>query len=313
MSITVLNAGLLTTVQDMGRVGYQQFGISVSGVMDPRAAATANILVGNAQEEAVLECTLLGPQLRFDAANTIALTGGDLGASLDGQPLPTYRAVAVQTGQTLRFQAPRTGCRSYLAFAGGLDIPLVMGSRSTDLKAKLGGFQGRPLKKDDVIRFRAPRTPKNFPRRAISPEFVPRPVYTLRVVMGPQDTAFTPEGITAFLSGIYSVTSEFDRMGCRMDGPAIRHVKDGNIISDGIAFGAIQVPTEGKPIIMMADRQTVGGYAKIANVISADFRLLAQLKAADKVRFERVSIQVAQEALLCQRAALRTLRRALDE
>ncbi len=313
MSITVLNAGLLTTVQDMGRVGYQQFGISVSGVIDPRAAATANILVGNAQEEAVLECTLLGPQLRFDAANTIALTGGDLGALLDGQPLPTYRAVAVQAGQTLRFQAPRTGCRAYLAFAGGLDIPLVMGSRSTDLKAKLGGFQGRPLKKDDVIRFRAPRTPKNFPRRAISPEFVPHPVYTLRVVMGPQDTAFTPEGITAFLGEIYSVTSEFDRMGCRMDGPAIRHVKDGNIISDGIAFGAIQVPTEGKPIIMMADRQTVGGYAKIANVISADFRLLAQLKAADKVRFERVSIQVAQEALLCQRAALRTLRRALDE
>lgn len=312
MSITVLNPGLLTTVQDMGRVGYQQFGVSVSGVMDPRAAATANILVGNPEDEAVLECTMLGPQLRFDAANTIAITGGDLTASLDGQPLPTYRVVAVQAGQTLRFQAPKTGCRAYIAFTGGLDIPEVMGSRSTYLKAKIGGFQGRKLQKDDVISFRAPGTPKNLSERYIYPEFVPRPVYTVRVVMGPQDDAFTPQGIATFLGEIYSVTNEFDRMGCRLDGPVIEHVTDGNIISDGIAFGAIQVPTEGKPIIMMADRQTTGGYTKIAAVISADFRLLGQLKAGDKIRFEKVSIQEAQEALLNQRAALRTLRRSLD-
>ena len=308
MSITVLNPGLLTTVQDMGRIGYQQFGVSVSGVMDPRAAATANILVGNPEDEAVLECTMLGPQLRFDAANTIALTGGDLMASLDGQPVPTYRAIAVQAGQTLRFQAPKTGCRAYIAFTGGLDIPQVMGSRSTYMKAKIGGFQGRKLQKDDVIGFRAPGTPKNLNERYIYPEFIPRPVYTIRVVMGPQDDAFTEKGIATFLGETYSVTNEFDRMGCRMDGPVIEHVTDGNII----AFGAIQVPTEGKPIIMMADRQTTGGYTKIANVISADFRLLGQLKAGDKVKFEKVSIQAAQEALLNQRAALRTLRRSLD-
>lgn len=312
MSITVLNPGLLTTVQDMGRIGYQQFGVSVSGVMDPRAAATANILVGNPEDEAVLECTMLGPQLRFDAANTIALTGGDLMASLDGQPVPTYRAIAAQAGQTLRFQAPKTGCRAYIAFTGGLDIPQVMGSRSTYMKAKIGGFQGRKLQKDDVIGFRAPGTPKNLNERYIYPEFIPRPVYTIRVVMGPQDDAFTEKGIATFLGETYSVTNEFDRMGCRMDGPVIEHVTDGNIISDGIAFGAIQVPTEGKPIIMMADRQTTGGYTKIANVISADFRLLGQLKAGDKVKFEKVSIQAAQEALLNQRAALRTLRRSLD-
>ena len=312
MSITVLNPGLLTTVQDMGRVGYQQFGVSVSGVMDPRAAAVANILAGNPESEAGLECTMLGPQLRFDADNTIAITGGDLMASLDGQPVPTYRAVAVQAGQTLRFQAPKTGCRAYIAFTGGLDIPLVMGSRSTYMKAKIGGFQGRKLQKDDVIGFRAPGAPKNLTERYIYPEFIPRPVYTIRVVMGPQDDAFTPQGIAAFLGETYSVTNEFDRMGCRLDGTPIQHITDGNIISDGIAFGAIQVPTEGKPIIMMADRQTTGGYTKIANVISADFRLLGQLKAGDKVRFEKVSIQEAQQALLNQRAALRTLRRSLD-
>lgn len=312
MSITVLNPGLMTTVQDMGRVGYQQFGVSVSGVMDPRSAAIANILVGNPEDEAVLECTMMGPQLLFNQAETIAITGGNLMPTLDGQPMPTYRAVTVQAGQVLRFQAPKTGCRCFIAFTGGLDIPEVMGSRSTYMKAKIGGFQGRKLQKDDVIGFRAPGVPKNLNIRFISPEFVPRPVYTLRVVMGPQDDAFTQQGVDTFLSETYSVTNEFDRMGCRLDGPVIQHVKDGNIISDGIAFGAIQVPSEGKPIIMLGDRQTTGGYTKIATVISADFRLLGQLKAGDKVKFEKISIGQAQEALLNQRAAMKTLRHALD-
>lgn len=310
MSITVLNPGLLTTVQDMGRVGYQQFGVPVSGVADPRSAAIANILVGNDQEEAVLECTMMGPHLQFNQANTIAITGGDLMPTLDGQPLATYRAVTVQAGQVLRFQAPKTGCRAFIAFSGGLDIPQVMGSRSTYMKAKIGGYQGRKLQKDDVITFRAPGVPKNINARFIAPEFVPREVYTLRVVLGPQEEAFTPQGLESFLGQVYSVTSEFDRMGCRMDGPAIQHVNGADIISDGIAFGAIQIPSEGKPIIMMCDRQTTGGYTKIANVISADFRILGQLKAGDKVRFESVPVRVAQDALLAQRAALRTLRQA---
>ena len=248
----------------------------------------------------------------LDADGTIAITGGDLMPTLDGQPMPTYRAVTVQAGQVLRFQAPKTGCRCFIAFTGGLDIPEVMGSRSTYMKAKIGGYQGRKLQKDDVIGFRAPGVPKNLNIRCMSPEFIPRPVYTLRVVMGPQDDAFTQQGLDTFLSETYSVTNEFDRMGCRLDGPVIQHVTDGNIISDGIAFGAIQVPSEGKPIIMLGDRQTTGGYTKIANVISADFRLLGQLKAGDKVKFEKVSIGQAQDALLNQRAALRTLRHALD-
>ena len=292
MSITILNPGMLTSVQDLGRIGYQQYGVSVSGVMDPRSASIANILVDNDEGEAVLECTMMGPHLRFDAPNIIAITGGDLGATLDGQSIDTYRAVA---------------------FAGGLDIPVVMGSRSTDMKAKIGGYQGRKLQKDDVIAFRAPKTDlKNLGVRHISPEFVPRAEYKLRVVFGPQDDAFTELGAMTFLSSVYTLTPEFDRMGCRLDGELIEHIKDGNIISDGIAFGAIQVPSAGKPIIMLADRQTTGGYTKIANVISADFRILAQLKAGDRVRFEKVSITTAQEALLAQRAALRCLRSAMN-
>ena len=270
MSITILNPGMLTSVQDLGRIGYQQFGVSVSGVMDPRSASIANILVGNDEGEAVLECTMMGPHIRFDAPNIIAITGGDLGATLDGQRIDTYRAIPVNAGQALRFTMLRTGCRA----------------PKTDLK--------------------------NLGLRHTSPEFMPRAEYKLRIVLGPQDDAFTERGITTFLSSVYTLTPEFDRMGCRLDGELIEHVKSGDIISDGIAFGAVQVPSAGKPIIMLADRQTTGGYAKIANVISADFRILAQLKAGDKVRFEKVSIAAAQEALLAQRATLNCLRSAMN-
>ena len=313
MSITVLNPGLLTTVQDQGRIGYQQFGVSVSGVMDPRSASLANILVGNDEKEAVLECTMMGPHLQFNQANCIAITGGDLMPTLDGKPIPNYTAVKVEAGQVLKFTMPKTGCRAFIAFAGGLDIPEVMGSRSTYMKAKIGGVEGRKLAKDDVIGFRAPKAElKNMNFRSMASEFVPRKEYTVRVVLGPQDDYFTDAGIQTFLSEVYSVTAEFDRMGCRLEGAVIQHKEGGDIISDGIAFGAIQVPSSGQPIIMLGDRQTTGGYTKIANVISADFRILAQLKQGDKVRFEKVSVKAAQDALLTQRAALRTIRSALE-
>lgn len=313
MGITVNNPGVLTTVQDFGRFGYQQFGVSASGVMDPRAMSLANLLVGNPEDEAVLECTMMGPELVFDKANVIAVTGGNLQPMIDGAPIENYRAVAVGKGQTLRFMGPKTGLRAYIAFAGGLDIEPVMGSRSTHMKAKIGGFQGRKLDKGDQIGFRAPKeTLKNMDLRAMAPEFVPRPEYILRVVMGPQDDYFTEAGIQTFLSEVYTLTPEFDRMGCRLDGPVIQHKDGGDIISDGIAFGAIQVPSAGTPIIMVADRQTTGGYTKIANVITADFRILGQLKAGDKVRFMKVSIQAAQDALLTQRKALQNMGRVFN-
>lgn len=313
MSIEVLHPALLTTVQDLGRTGYQRFGVSVSGAVDPRSAAVANILAGNPDGEAVLECTVLGPQLRFDAPAVIAVTGADLGPTLDGVPVENYRALRVQAGQTLRFTGPKCGCRAYLAVSGGLDVPEVMGSRSTYMKAKIGGWLGRKLEKGDVLPLRAPGTePKALENRALAPEFRGRSEYTLRVVMGPQDDAFTPGGVSAFLSGVYTVTPEFDRMGCRMEGPEIEHNGSADILSDGIAFGAVQVPDSGQPIVMLADRQTTGGYTKIANVISADFRILGQLKSGDRVRFEKVSLAAAQEALLAQRASLRLLRHVLD-
>ncbi|MPM36997.1 KipI antagonist [bioreactor metagenome] len=313
MSITVLHPGMLTTIQDQGRTGYQQFGVPVSGAVDPRSAAVANILAGNEEGEAVLECTVMGPQLRFDEPAVIAISGADLGPTLDGVPMDNYRAVRVGAGQVLRFTGPRCGCRAFIAVAGGLDVAEVMGSRSTYMKAKIGGFKGRKLEKEDVLNLRAPGAePKALEGRSIAPEFRARAEYTLRVVLGPQDDAFTAAGIETFLTGVYAVTAEFDRMGCRMEGPEIAHETSGDIISDGIAFGAIQVPSSGQPIVMLADRQTTGGYTKIANVISADFRVLGQLKSGDKVRFEKISLSAAQEALLAQRASLRLLRHVLD-
>ena len=309
MSLTVQAPGLMTTVQDLGRVGYQQFGVSVSGVMDPRAMKIANILVGNDEGEAVLECTMMGPQLRFNRDNVIAITGGDLGPTLDNQPVATYAAMVVREGQTLRFTGLRTGCRAYVAFAGGLDVPPVMGSRSTYMKAGIGGVKGRKLEKGDELGLRAPNPEVlNIVQRRIAPEVTGRRDHAVRVVMGPQDDMFTQAGIDTFLGQTYTVTNEFDRMGCRMEGPEIEHRNGGDIISDGIAFGAIQVPTAGKPIIMLADRQTTGGYTKIANVITADFRIIGQLKAGDSVRFLKTSVEAAQEALLTERAALRALR-----
>ncbi|MBQ4425311.1 MAG: biotin-dependent carboxyltransferase family protein [Lachnospiraceae bacterium] len=302
MSIRVLSPGVQTTVQDLGRFGYQQFGVPVAGAMDPHSMKLANLLLGNDPGEAVLEITVMGPQLVFDEANYVALTGGDLNAVLDGKPMPRYQAVLVEPGQTIRFLGLKNGCRAYLAFAGGLDLPLVMGSRSTYMKAKIGGYKGRKLEAGDELAFRAPNPKLPFPeRRVIGPDFVPQKQYEIAVILGPQDDCFTEEGLNTFFREVYTVTADFDRMGCRLDGAVIEHKNGGDIISDGIAFGAVQVPSAGKPIIMAADRQTTGGYTKIANVISSDFRILGQLKGGDKVHFVPVSIEYAQNAMMLDR------------
>ncbi len=326
--LRVVSGGFLTTVQDMGRYGYQETGMAVSGVMDTCSATLANLLVGNPENEAVLEITMMGPALEFTRDNIIALTGGDLGAELDHEPLPRYQAVLVRAGQAVSFAGLRSGSRAYLAFAGGLDIAPVMGSRSTNLKAKLGGFKGRKLAAGDEIGFAAPKTAlPNMNSRKISynelreilqpgaggtPERDPEGICTLRVVMGPQDDCFTEQGIRTFLNSVYTVSNECDRMGCRMEGDPIEHKNGADIITDGISFGAVQVPAHGRPIVMMADHQTTGGYTKIACVISADLPVLAQCRPGSKVRFRKVTVGEAQELLCARRERMDLLRGELD-
>lgn len=313
MGIKIVNGGFLTTIQDMGRFGYQETGMSVSGVMDQRSAALANILVGNDENEGVIEVTMMGPMVEFTEDNIIAVTGGNLGAKLDGNALPLYEAVPVKRGQTLSFAGMFGGSRAFLAFAGGLDVPVVMGSKSTNLKSKVGGYMGRKLGAGDEIGFFAPKTwLPHMNERKLEPEDFTAKEITLRVVMGPQDDCFTKKGIETFLGTTYTVSNEYDRMGCRMQGEIIEHKNGGDIITDGISFGAVQVPSHGNPIVMMADHQTTGGYTKIANVISVDLPKLAQCMPGFKIHFESVDIEKAQDLYCEQKAMFKDLAEKLN-
>lgn len=309
MGIKIVTGGFMTTIQDLGRYGYQETGMSVSGVMDTRSASLANILVGNDENEAVLEVTMMGPTIEFQKDNIIAVTGGDLGAKLNGTPFPRYEAVLVKAGETLSFAGMFGGARVYVAFAGGLDVPVVMGSKSTNLKSRIGGLEGRKLGAGDEIEFAAPKTwlPNMKLRKLEFPDYSKKE-YTLRVLMGPQDDHFTEKGIETFLNSTYAISNEYDRMGCRMQGDVIEHKNGGDIITDGISFGAVQVPSHGNPIVMMADHQTTGGYTKIANVISVDLPVLAQCMPGYKIHFKAVDIEEAQELYCAQKREFAALK-----
>ena len=306
--------GLLTTVQDLGRSGYQRYGMPVCGAMDRFALELGNILVGNDRGEAAVEATVLGPSIEFEEPEIFAVTGGDLGPTLNGVPIENHRAYLAQAGDVLALPMARRGARAYIAFAGGLDIQEVMGSRSTCLKAGVGGLCGCAILSGDRIGLRAPCAwLPDLMERAAPPQILPAygDRVTVRFTYGPQDDLFTDAGKRSFTSGEYVLTDRSDRMGFRLDGPPVALAPgcDGNIISDGVCFGAIQI-TDGRPIVMMADRQTTGGYPKIGCVITADLPLLAQLKAGDGVRFRPVSVAAAQAVLRRQRRTLDALENA---
>ena len=300
-SIKIIKPGLLTTVQDRGRLGYQQFGVPVCGAMDSFSHRVSNILVGNEVFDAVLETTLLGPEIEILDDSVIAVTGGDLSPTINKKSIPMWKSIYVNKGDVLSFGAAKSGCRSYVSFAGGIDVPLVMGSKSTYLKGNIGGYKGRKLESGDILKIlNSKENLKNLKNRMIIERY--KPHYSdsieLRVILGPQKDRFTNSGIETLLSNEYTVTSENDRMGYRLDGKKVQTINGSDIISDGIAFGAIQITNSGFPIIMMTDRQTVGGYAKIACVISSDLPKIAQAKSRDKVRFKEVSIEEAQNIIV---------------
>ncbi|WP_053955301.1 biotin-dependent carboxyltransferase family protein [Inediibacterium massiliense] len=298
--IKIVHPGLLTTIQDEGRYGYQQFGVPVSGVMDDFAYRVGNILVGNEEKEAVLEVTMMGPTIEFEEEGILSITGGNLSPMMNGKSIAMWRSIYVKKGDTLSFGAVKSGCRSYIAFSGGMDIPMIMGSRSTYMKAKIGGLEGRALKSGDIVPLGVSKEKlKSFSSRILPSKYIPKyeKEIEVRVLLGPQEDVFTDEGIHTFLSKPYIVTNECDRMGFRLDGEEIEHINGGDIISDGINFGAIQIPGHGKPIIMMADRQSTGGYTKIANVISVDLYKIAQAKPMDQIMFKKVDIKEAQNLL----------------
>jgi KipI family sensor histidine kinase inhibitor len=299
--LEVVRAGTLTTVQDLGRIGYQAVGVPGSGAMDRFSLRIANILVGNPEGEAALEITLYGPRLKAVSDGVIAVTGGDLGAFVDGRPLPRWEAVPIKAGSEISFAGPRQGCRCYLGVAGGIVVPEIMGSKSTYLRGRFGGLAGRPLKAGDLLKIGLPNSIKAWSKKpGISGDLLPQLVgpWEIRVVLGPQDDYFSRETLNTFLNSEYLIGPASDRMGYRLQGPMIKP-EEADIISDGIPMGAIQVPADGSPIILLADRQTTGGYPKIATVISPDIGKLAQARPGERVVFRQVTAEEA-NTLYCQ-------------
>jgi antagonist of KipI len=302
MALTVLEPGLLTTVQDLGRTGCQHLGVPVSGAMDRFALMAANRLVGNLPNAAGLEALWLGPALRADADYLAAAAGAGFTLEVDGRSFPLWLAVWVRRGQVLRLAADDSatfsGCWGYLAAAGGLDVPPVLGSRSTYLRGGFGGLQGRPLQAGDVLPLGvSPGELAAGAGRSLAAAYRPgygeRPI--LEVIPGPQEAAFSDSGLAAFLEGEYAVSLASDRMGYRLEGPPIQHASPADILSEPVTLGAVQVPADGQPLVLLADRQTVGGYTKIATVVSADVPVLVQSAPGEGwVRFSATSVEAAQ-------------------
>ncbi len=310
MKIRINFAGPLTTVVDGGRRGYMSAGFSSGGAMDVYSMRVANILVGNDRDEGALEITFMGIEAEFDSDAVIAITGADMSPEVNGTPIPTYEAVSVHAGDVLSMKTAKSGMRAYLAVAGGFEIPKVMGSYSTNLKCGIGGFLGRKLGVGDEIGLR--RSARLIGERKAKKENGFSKEITLRVILGPQDDYFTDKGISDFLCREYTVSEKSDRMGVRLSGEAVENKSGVDIISDAIAMGSVQIPASGEPIIMMADRQTTGGYAKIATVISADLGLLAQARPGSSVSFKAVSYREAVKALKRQEKALKQIKSKLN-
>ncbi len=297
--IEVIKSGFFTAVQDLGRWGYQEYGVGIAGAMDSFALSAANLLAGNPEREAGLEITLIGPVLKFHRETAFAVTGADLDPRLDGRPIPNWTSRLAPSGSVLSFGGLRAGARAYLALGGGIDVPPVMGSRSTYLLGRFGGMEGRPLKPGDRLPLGSPPAAGSVLTGTLFPENL-RPLYrknpTLRVIGGPFEDFFSDEGIRLFFSEEYTISPQSDRMGYRLQGKEIGRRKTRELITCGLANGTVQVPPNGQPIVLLADRQTIGGYPIIATLISADLPLIGQCAAGDKVRFSRIPLDEAREA-----------------
>jgi biotin-dependent carboxylase-like uncharacterized protein len=302
--IQVQSPGLLTTVQDLGREGFGPLGVSPSGAADAISLRLGNRLVGNAEGAAALEMTLLGGTFLIPHGAFISLTGSDFAATLDGSPLSLWTSVEVKPGQTLRAGSKRSGARCYLCVQGGIIVKPFLGSASTHLLSGLGGHQGRALRKGDALQI-GPAT-ASFRERAVAARALERlsPRKVLRVTPGPQSDLFPQKSQQLFYKSAYRVAEESNRMGLRLEGQHVAQRSSGEMLTEGVSIGAVQITAGGQPIILFVEQQTTGGYAKIANVISADLHSLGQLRPRDEIRFERVDWDTARALLLEQEQLL---------
>ena len=299
--IEVLAPGLQTTIQDLGRFGFGRYGVPPSGALDSFSLRIANRLVDNPEDQACLETTLMG--LRFKALNDvcIAVTGANLRPQVNQGPFEMWRSHVLKKDEIISFAGPENGCRAYVAFGGKLEMLPLLGSLSTNLPAGFGGFEGRPLQKGDVLHIETPQLKLAAAGRELRPQWIPYypSTWTLRIVWGPQDGDFTLEGQRIFTDSLYTVSPQSDRTGIRLNGAEIArksHMAE-SIISEGLISGSIQIPGDGKPIIILGETVS-GGYRKIATVIAADLPLLGQIKPGDEIHFEVVTLDEALQALV---------------
>jgi antagonist of KipI len=323
VTIHIRGAGLQTTVQDLGRPAHLRQAVPAGGAMDRAACRVANLLVGNDDGAAVLEATLIGPSIEFVAPTLFAVAGGDLSPVLDEHAIPNWHAVLAPRGSVLRFGKANTGCRAYIAFGGGVDVPLVFGSRSTYLRGAFGGFQGRALRAEDVLGVGAPDTltqriadsMHSMPAAGTRPGIARwsagatlRPRYSesplVRLIEGAHAALLTTESHEALFNAPFRISASSDRMGYRLEGNTLALKQPVELLSEAVTFGTMQLPSGGSPIVLMADRQTTGGYPRIGEVASVDLPLIAQLKPGDFVRFQRVSLDDAQSEYLAHEAEL---------
>ena len=298
--LEVVTPGLLTTLQDQGRFGFGQYGVAQSGAVDSFSLRVGNLLVGNPENEACLEITLMGPVLEAHAHMTLAITGADLQPQINGRPAPMWRCIIVKKGDRLSFKGPRNGCRAYLAVGGGFNAPTVLKSKSTNLRGRFGGRQGRPLQKGDILCSDSPHLHLDIKGQSLPANTIPEyPTdCSLRFILGPHHDHFPPETLILFQESPFRVTEQSDRTGIRLAGSPMRAKEEfkESIISEGVIPGTIQVPGDGQPIIILGETVT-GGYRKIAVVISSDLPRLGQLRPGNRVKFTSVSQNEAQSAL----------------
>lgn len=296
--ITIIRQGNFTTIQDEGRLGYQAYGMPSAGAMDRYACKVANLLVGNHASAAVIEMTAFGASFKFDEEQFVAVCGADMHGNMNGGPISNWSSFTVAKGSEVKFDAATEGYRTYLAVAGGIDVPIVLGSRSTYTRAKVGGYEGRVLWQGDVLSIGKDNASSVQPRNLDS-KYIPSysEQINLRVILGPQDHLFTSDAIKVFFESTYTITDQANRMSYRLKGPVITHVGKADIVSDAVCLGAIQVPASGMPIIMTADHQTTGGFTKLGSVIRVDLSTLAQGRPGDRINFQCITEQEAIEAL----------------
>lgn len=305
MALVVIKPGMLTTIQDRGRWGYQAQGVPVAGAMDLYSHRLGNALVGNDPDAATLEITLLGPELEFESERIVAITGADFPVTIDTKPALANVAFVAAAGARLHFGARRRGARAYLAVEGGIHTPCVLGSRSTHVISALGGLKGRALRAGDRVPLglRLAARP-SVPMPPDAPLPLPAGHAVVRVLAGPQIERFGPTAMDVLQSAPYVIGANSDRMGFRLTGPGLEHSNGADIISDATPLGALQVPASGQPILLMADRQTTGGYPKLATVITADLPLAAQLAPGDAIQFRACTPREAMAALIAQEQTL---------